>query len=132
MTSRKTAVAALASLPFALRFWRFTLVLLLIAVSFLALAPAPSGQWSAGSDKLNHVLAFAALAASGSLGFPDARGRLVLALLGFGVLIELLQSFTPSRMAGAGDLLADAMGVAIGLGMAGVAGRCASWLGRAG
>ena len=72
--------------------------------------PAP-----AGSDKIIHFIAFAALA------FPLARtGRLGLAAVfigasAFGGLIELIQpSF--NRSADIGDWVADTIGVAIGIG----------------
>lgn len=116
---RKTTVLVLAATPRASRFWRITLVLLSCAVSYLALAPHPEQQpVSLGWDKLNHLLAFVALAAVGALGFVGAWGRLALGLLAFGVLIEVLQGFTPSRSADWNDLLADALGIALGFALA--------------
>ena len=71
----------------------------------------------AGSDKIVHFIAFAALA------FPLARtGRLGLVAVfigasAFGGLIELIQP-TFNRSADVGDWVADTVGVVIGIGAA--------------
>ena len=92
-------------------------MLLILAVSYLALTPKPPESIDFGWDKLNHVLAFAALAFTGFLGYPASRGaRLLLlcALLAFGGLIEVLQMFVPGRSSAWGDLLGDSIGIACG------------------
>ena len=99
----------------AVRLWRVTLALLLCAVTYLALIPAPPPQVSLGWDKLNHFSAFATLAGLAFLSFAGAWLRIAVALLSYGALIEVLQSFTPTRTAEWGDLLADALGIAFGL-----------------
>ena len=101
----------------ATRRWRGLLLLLIAAVSYLALTPQPPAGVDLGWDKLNHVAAFTALAFSACRGFPDSRGtRLVVlcALLAFGGLIEVLQYFVPGRSSEWGDLLADVIGIASG------------------
>ena len=55
---------AITSAPF---FWRVIFVLLFIVVSYLALTPAPPQSIDLGWDKLNHMTAFATLAAVGCL-----------------------------------------------------------------
>lgn len=89
-------------------------LLLYAAVTALALAPRPPEALSTGWDKLNHLLAFVALALASAWAWPRAGwARLWLLLLGYGALLELLQGLTPTRQAEARDLLADALGVAL-------------------
>jgi len=101
----------------ATRPWRWLLALLVVAVALLALTPAPPVELGVGWDKLNHVLAFTALALCAALGYRTPRAlQLVMlaALLGFGGLIEVLQQYVPNRSAEWGDLRADAIGIGIG------------------
>jgi VanZ family protein len=101
----------------AIKSWRLLLAILLVAVTWLALTPAPPEALSAGWDKLNHAAAFAALCVAALFAFPRSRSNAVwvaLALLCFGGAIEVAQSFTPTRNAEWGDLLADAVGIAVG------------------
>lgn len=108
---------ALAAITSATRTWKVILLLLIVAVGYLALSPAPPASIDTGWDKLNHVLAFTALAFSGYLGLSASRGRrifLLLALLGLGGAIELLQLLVPGRASEWGDLFADAIGIACG------------------
>lgn len=99
------------------RTWRTLLALLIVAVGYLALVPAPPASLDSGWDKLNHMLAFTALAFSGCLSYPSSGRRRALILFGlliFGGLIEVLQLFVPGRSAEWGDLLADVIGIACG------------------
>jgi len=99
------------------RSWRVLLVLLIVAVGYLALTPhAPKGI-DAGWDKCNHILAFTALALSACLGHPASRRTRLLLLYGllvYGGSIELMQLSVPGRSAEWGDLLADSIGIACG------------------
>jgi VanZ family protein len=107
--------------------WRVLLALLVGIVSYLALTPNPPAGVDFGWDKLNHALAFAALAFTAHLGYPSSRRTRLLwliALLAFGGLIELLQWFVPGRSSEWGDLLADSIGIACGA-------LIAAWLLRA-
>jgi VanZ family protein len=85
-----------------------------LAVAFLAFAPFPESpgfDW----DKANHLVAFVTLMALAELGWPDRRAmpwRLGL-VLGYGVLIELVQAQLPYRQGSVLDLVADALGVAL-------------------
>ncbi len=97
-----------------IRLFRLGLVLALLLATWLALTPsAPSmpGQ----SDKLGHLLAFLALAFLADFSFPQRgfdAGKF-LPLLGYGLVLELLQSTLPHRYASMADLLADAAGLAL-------------------
>jgi VanZ family protein len=97
------------------RHWRIVLALLAIVITWLALVPVPPPQADFGWDKLNHVAAFAALAAVAVAAFPRRTGFIVAALMAYGVFIEIAQSFIPPRSGDWHDLVGDAVGVAIGL-----------------
>lgn len=94
-------------------------IALIVLVTVLSLIPmgAPPVHIPNG-DKLNHALAYITLTWwFGQLQAPRLRARtgLVLALLGYGVAIELAQSLTGYRSADAADLAANGVGIALGL-----------------
>ena len=71
-----------------------------------------------GWDKANHALAFASLAFSAVWALwqrPRQWPVLVAALLVYGVGIEIAQSFLPPREADWHDVVADGVGIALGL-----------------
>ena len=73
------------------------------------------------SDKLEHALAFAVLAASAVQLFERGRALVVVAfgLLALGIAIEFAQAtLTTSRAMEAGDIAADAVGIVAGLSIA--------------
>ena len=76
--------------------------------------PKPLAGVESGLDKVAHLVAFTALAFSGHLGVPT-RTALPFALLAYGGLIEVLQVFVPGRTAEWGDLLADGIGIGVGI-----------------
>jgi VanZ family protein len=99
-------------------FWTALLAVLALVIGVLALTPHPPPTLDTGWDKLNHVLAFAALAfcaqhaAQGSRWpAPAWQGG----LLAYGVLIEIAQTLVPGRHGEWPDLLADAVGIALGM-----------------
>lgn len=96
----------------ALRRWAFWLCVL--AVLVLALMKPMHYMPTTGWDKANHALAFAVLVVLGALAYPGVWTRLLLALLGYGVLIEVLQYFTGYRDSDWHDVVADAVGLLIG------------------
>ncbi len=105
--------------PKALLLWGFWLLVLVI--SYLAVAPE-SGQPSLGvSDKFTHSSAFLVLMlALCAAYFPAVGSGLrhawipALILLGYGIAIEVVQSFLPHRHAEVKDVVADAAGIATG------------------
>jgi VanZ family protein len=102
------------------RAWQWILWGLIAAISVLALLPKPPTEISLGWDKLNHGFAFATLALAACLAHPgSARWRVGAwcALLGYGALIEAVQSLVPGRTGQWNDLLADAIGIGIGAGL---------------
>lgn len=109
--------------------WRLALVALLLSISGLALSPAPPPSLDSGWDKLNHLAAFAALALAASFSMAASlrhAGLAALALLAYGGLIELLQARMPPRQGEWADLLADALGILLGLVVAALLRRLAS------
>lgn len=96
--------------------WRALFWGALIAVFGLALLPLaelPPLAFSL-SDKAQHALVFTALWCLGATAYPDTRGLLAVALLGYGGAIETAQALTPTRQAEWADWLADAIGIALG------------------
>ena len=117
-SSNSVLVAALLTSPRAQTYWRVLVLLLIAAISFLALSPHPPAGLSTGWDKSNHALAFGSLGFCGFWCLATQRERWVelpLALLVFGGVIELLQLQVPGRTGEWPDLLADSVGIALGL-----------------
>ena len=98
--------------------WRWLLALAMLALLVLSLAPASASLPTTGWDKANHALGFAVLGLLGQWAWPGRTAIVLTALLAYGGLIELLQSFTPDRVAEAADLLADWVGLLLGAGLA--------------
>lgn len=109
--------AVLDAPPVLRRLWRTLLAGLLTVVTWLALEPAPPEVADLGWDKLNHLCAFAALAVVAAAAFAPRWRAVAAGLLAYGVAIELLQALTPTRSAEVADVLADAVGLALGLGL---------------
>ncbi|MDK3257818.1 VanZ family protein [Blastococcus capsensis] len=88
-------------------------VLVSLVVLFAPASGVPSGP--PGTDKVVHVLLFAALAVSGRWAGVRA-APLAAALLSYAAASELLQGLTPlARSMSFLDLVADAIGVVVGL-----------------
>lgn len=83
-----------------------------LLVCLIAFNPHTRSLPSTGWDKLNHLLAFTALGLAAWWAYPTARWSALGALLGFGVLIELVQLGIPGHTAEAADVLADVLGLA--------------------
>ncbi len=115
---RTTPAEPCPPVPFR-RFFCAITALLLIYVSYEAFSPNPASKGNLYAlDKLLHFGAFAALAVPARLATARTRRAMVgvaVALLVYGVLIELVQTNIPGRDASWHDLLADAAGVAAGL-----------------
>ncbi len=110
--------------PGARRAWRGLLAVLMLAVCGLAFDPTPGGPSVGHLDKWLHLLAFVPLSFVSCWAVAaDARGAGArpavwsagVAMLTFGVFIEAGQAFIPARSASAADVLADALGIGIGL-----------------
>jgi len=98
--------------------WSWLLALAMLVLLVLSLAPASLALPTTGWDKANHALGFAVLGLLGQWAWPGRTPVVLTALLAYGGLIELLQSFTPDRTPEAVDLLADWVGLLLGAGLA--------------
>ena len=87
----------------------------MLAILVLSLMPPSSGLPTTGWDKSNHMLGFGTLGFLGVRSWPNRTVVVLAALLAYGGLIEVLQSLTPYRSAEWADLLADGVGLAVGL-----------------
>ncbi len=90
-------------------------LLLVLIVSWLAFTPHPPPGVDLGWDKANHASAFATLMGVAAWAWPRRLRCLPAALLAYGGFIELVQSFIPGRDGEWLDLLADGVGIALGL-----------------
>lgn len=94
--------------------WRGCFWFSVALTSYLSLMPQeylPEGVdiW----DKLSHAVAFGVIALSAALGWPH-KGflrSLAMPLLGFGMLIEVMQLLIPGREFSLLDILADGVGI---------------------
>lgn len=87
----------------------------LIVVSYLAIQPSLIPMVDQANDKVKHVLAFATLAGGLSLFWGFRWWCVAAGLLLYGIGIEVAQSFIPGRFASVWDVVADCVGIALGL-----------------
>lgn len=116
--------------------WLVLGMLLLVVGVFAALAPMPARSLLEVNDKVVHATVFLCFMVWFSAFFrPRLWPLLFLALVGYGILIELLQGLTVARMADPKDVVADTVGLVLGwlLAAAGLSRWCEvveSWLVR--
>jgi VanZ family protein len=99
------------------RFWLGLWIALWGLAIVLCLLPLPPSPFDVQHfDKIEHVAGYAALAAFAAALFASRRALLgaALGLILLGLLIEGLQSLVPWRSADVMDLIANAVGVALG------------------
>lgn len=103
---------ALISLAARLGFW-----ILLTAITVFSLLPLEFAVQSGLSDKVDHLLGYAALTAARRIGYPSRRHPLMQAawIIAYGMAIEYAQSFIPGRMMSGWDVVANSAGVLLGL-----------------
>lgn len=104
---------------------------MIVAVIVLSLMPKPPIPPTLMIGKLDHLIAYAALAAMAVQLYATRRAqwRAGLALIGLGIALELAQGFlTSDRHMAVYDALVDALGVVLGLATAWT--PSATWLQR--
>jgi VanZ family protein len=90
----------------------------LAVCTYLALTPSPPQAAFRISDVVLHTFAFSYLTFALGMAHRATRGPVLVAwMLGYGLLIEVLQSFEPARSAELKDLLVDLAGSLAGLGL---------------
>jgi VanZ family protein len=93
--------------------YRVLLVALFVMISYLAFTPLKFPIIERVWDKLNHFAAFFALALVTDFAFPNrgyGMGK-ILPLLGYGLLIEIIQHHLPYRQFDLLDVCADGVGL---------------------
>lgn len=90
----------------------------LLAALVIALLPTSgSPPLFEHQDKVQHALVFAALTSWALALWPTRLRRIVLGMLGYGVLMEIAQSMTTYRYGDVWDFCADACGIALAWGI---------------
>jgi len=95
------------------RIARLSTIVAFLAVAWLSVLPSEIAVVDDFNDKAKHVFAFFVLAAGLLHCWRISRSIAVLGLLGYGILIEVVQSHVPGRTASAADVLADIAGIAL-------------------
>ena len=95
--------------------FRLTLFATLIMITYLATTYIHYPVIEDIHDKAGHLLAFYVLALLADFSFPDSRLNLskTVPLLGYGLIIEIIQYFLPGRLCSVYDLTADVLGLLI-------------------
>lgn len=93
---------------------RIMLLVTFMAINYLALMPSSRPLPTTGCDKLNHFLAFFQLALLVDHSVAVGRFRVVKfgSLVAYGMSIEIIQFFVPSRSFSWYDLTVDVLAVA--------------------
>jgi len=95
--------------------WRVCFAALLMATTGLGLLPVEGEVWFPGQDKVMHAATYTALYIVGWFSFPRQGFRLLfIGLLGFGIVIEVLQYFTAYRSLEFYDVVANSLGLTLG------------------
>jgi VanZ family protein len=99
--------------------WRLIFLVLTVLVIWLSVKAPGEALGFHIWDKLQHLMAYAALGFAGSLGFPGRKPTIILALglVFLGAALEVAQSYVPARDMSFGDGVADLLGVAVGIGL---------------
>lgn len=96
-------------------FWaRRATILIAVLIGFVTLIPAQQLPNAPGSDKLHHVIAFAALVIPMCYAKPHQFWKYALYGAAFGAFIEIVQPLV-NRSGEASDFLADVIGIALGV-----------------
>ena len=100
----------------AVRLFRTATLICAVAVAWLAFRPAVEVEAGLPWDKANHAIAFAVLTFLAGRGWPRLPPPvLVLIMLAAGIGVELVQGLPQvGRDADAWDVVADAVGIALG------------------
>jgi len=95
--------------------FRIALAVALAITIFLATTQEAFPVLENTNDKINHILAFYVLALLADYSAPRTRFTLIkgLMILGFGLLIEVIQHFLPYREFSFFDLIADGIGIVV-------------------
>lgn len=98
-------------------FFRTLLFSALVSISILATLPDYNALPPIVSvnDLLNHAAAFSVLAILYEFAYSHPIKRIAITLIAYGALIEAVQVFLPTRFASFEDIIADSVGIFLGL-----------------
>lgn len=91
-------------------FWMVMLVMTILFLVPQQFVSSPIFDWW---DKAQHALAFGVLMLLGFLAYPRAFWKVAIALILYGVAIEVIQSWTGWRSGEILDAVADALGIVL-------------------
>lgn len=94
--------------------WLAVTILILLSITLLSLTPLDELPAAPGSDKLHHLIAYAALTIPLALKKPRYWGLIILAFLLYSGLIEIIQPYV-NRYGEWADMLANSLGIFCGL-----------------
>lgn len=103
----------------ALIWWRLAFAAALVVVLVLFSVKQPEVATVIINDKVAHAIIFFVLAALAWFAFPRQRmiGRLGIALVAYAAITECMQLFIPWRQGDFADLIADAVGILVFIGL---------------
>jgi VanZ family protein len=98
-------------------FYRFSFFTALIAISILAFLPDYSALPSivSISDLINHCIAFTVLTLLYRFAYTHSPQKTLFFLFSYALFIEFVQAFLPTRCASLEDVMADSVGLLIGM-----------------
>jgi len=95
--------------------WQALFAIIALTVMFLSTTERDYAVGAASNDKINHAIAFLALALTACIGWPKRVRSAVILVMGYGLLIEVIQSFLPYRQFSLLDWVADIVGAVLGM-----------------
>ncbi len=99
-----------------IKLFRFTFWSAIFIIFFIATKPGGIELFKSIWDKLKHSFAFFVLYILFSFAYPKLNIKIkVLSLIGYGVLIEIVQYFIPTREFSLEDIFADSIGIISGV-----------------
>lgn len=86
---------------------------LLVCITVLTLLPLTFSGGVKGSDKIQHILAFAALTLPSAVFYPKALLRVMVVAVVYGAAVEIIQPYV-GRSSELADFIADLVGIGLG------------------
>ncbi|SFV75847.1 hypothetical protein MNB_SM-3-316 [hydrothermal vent metagenome] len=98
------------------KFFQFAFFFTLLVIEYLATTTLQIKPLEHSWDKANHFIAFFTLYILLSLAFKQLTTKIkIILLLLYGIQIEIVQSFIPNREFSLLDVVADSIGIIIGI-----------------
>jgi VanZ family protein len=107
-----------APAPCVARFFRVIAWLLVTAIVILSIVPAGLRPVTAAPHEIEHVLIFVLTGFAFGLAYQHRRALQLASLTLFTAVVEIAQSWSPTRHARISDFLVDMIGCLVGVGLA--------------